>query len=94
MPIMDGFDPIRDMGIGAFTVRSAVVRRGQHILTMGALFRGTNSQQPLQESVVLSNNDSVCLWLQNAAGRAQWPVTDEKVSHVVTALMPTTLIIG
>lgn len=87
-PVFDGFEPGRDTTAGPFIVRSAVVQRNNHMLSMGAFFRGTNSSQPLQESMFVSNTDSACYWLQNAAGRQKWPVTDMKVSQVLSAFLP------
>jgi hypothetical protein len=88
-PIFDTFDPTRDSATVSYMVRSVVVQRGKHMLSTGIYFRGTNSNQPLQEVSFLPNNDSGCYWLQNTAGRQQWPVTDDRVSQILSSFHPT-----
>ena len=87
-PIFDTFDPMRNSAIASFMVRSVIVQRGKHMLSTGIYFRGTNSNQSLQEVNFLPNNDSGCYWLQNASGRQQWPVTDDRVNKVISSFLP------
>jgi len=87
-PIFDGFDPVRDTPAASFLMHSTVVQRGKHVLATGIYFRGMSSSQHLQEVTFLPNHDSGCYWLQNTAGRQQWPVTDDRVGQVLSALMP------
>jgi phosphorylated CTD-interacting factor 1 len=89
-PTMDTVDPLRDPSVAPYVVHSTVIQRGCHIMTLGTQFRTSNSAQvPLRETIYLSNNDSSMVWLQNAAGRVQWPVTEDKVSAVISATLPT-----
>ena len=84
-PIFDTFDQMRNSAIASFMVRSVIIQRGKHMLSTGIYFRGTNSNQSLQEVNFLPNNDSGCYWLQNASGRQQWPVTDDRVNKVISS---------
>ena len=56
------------------------------MLSTGIYFRGTNSNQSLQEVNFLPNNDSSATGY-NASGRQQWPVTDDRVNKVISSFL-------
>ena len=89
-PMIDTIDPVRDVHLGEYVTHSAVVQRGCHVLTLGNTFRTSSAtaQMPLNETVYLSSNDSAVVFLQNAAGRLKWPVTEKKIQIVLSSLMP------